>query len=221
MKKNYDIIAFDLDGTLTNPERGLVSGFVYALKKMGTEYGDKSSLRKYIGPPLIESWEADYGYTREEASRAVEIFREYFGVYGWWDNELYAGIKELLARLKAAGKRIILSTSKPDIYSSKILKLFEIDEYFEFSEGATADHSREAKCDVLRYALDKIGIGEGKDELSRCVLVGDTRFDVEGAGIVGIDSIGVLYGFGTEEQLKMEGATYIARIVADIADILL
>ena len=221
MKKNYKVIAFDLDGTLTNPERGLVSGFVYALKKMGTDYADKSTLRKYIGPPLIESWEEDYGYTREQANLAVTIFREYFGVYGWWDNELYEGIKELLAKLKAAGKTIVLSTSKPDIYSSKILKLFEIDGYFDFSEGATADHSREAKCDVLRYALDAVGVGSTEEELSECVLVGDTRFDVEGANIVGIDSIGVLYGFGTEDQLRTEGATYIARTVADIADILL
>lgn len=221
MKKNYKVIAFDLDGTLTNPERGLVSGFVYALSKMGIDYGDRAKLNRYIGPPLIESWEAEYGLSREEATRAITLFREYFGAYGWWDNELYAGIKDLLSKLKAAGKTIVLSTSKPDIYSAKILRLFGIDGYFDFSEGATADHTREQKCDVLRYALDAVGVGNTKEELSKCVLVGDTRFDVEGANICGIDSIGVLYGFGSREALEREGATYIAPTVRDIEDILL
>ena len=221
MKKNYKVIAFDLDGTLTNPEHGLVEGFIYALTRMGIDYGDKTKLKRFIGPPLADSWEVEYKLPRPVAEHAIDIFREYFGVYGWWDNELYPGIPELLSKLKAAGKTIVLATSKPDIHSSKILKLFGIDVYFDFSEGATEDNSREQKWDVLRYALDAVGVGTDKESLSECVIVGDTRFDVEGANICGIDSIGVLYGFGTREALEREGATYIAKTVEDIADILI
>ena len=221
MKKNYKVIAFDLDGTLTNPEQGLVASYIYALKKAGIDYGEKSKLKRYIGPPLIESWEADYGLTREQATEILATFREFFGVYGWWDNEVYAGIPELLAKLKAAGKTVVLSTSKPDVYSSRILSHFGIDGYFNFSEGATADHTRERKCDVLRYALDAVGVGTDPDELAECVLVGDTKFDAEGARQVGIDCIGVLYGFGSEADLLSEGATYIAPTVKDVEDILL
>jgi phosphoglycolate phosphatase len=148
------------------------------------------------------------------------LFREYFGVYGWWDNELYPGIPELLSKLKAAGKTVILATSKPEVYSSKILKLFNIDGYFDFSEGASFDSSREKKCDVLAYALEQVGITEDSKKAG-VVLVGDTRFDVEGANIVGVDSIAVTYGYGTEDELRAEGATYIARSVSDIGKLLL
>ncbi|MBR2650615.1 MAG: HAD hydrolase-like protein [Clostridia bacterium] len=214
--KKYDTVAFDLDGTLTNPERGLTSAFAYGLKKIGVKIGNVGELKKFIGPPLRESFQREYGLSYEESERALYLFREYFGVYGWWDNELYSGIPELLASLKAAGKTVILATSKPEVYSSRILKLFGLTDYFDFAEGASFDSSRERKCDVLEYAMNAVG---AKKEST--VLVGDTHFDIEGANICGVDSIGVTYGFGTEEQLSSEGATYIASSVEEVGRILL
>jgi phosphoglycolate phosphatase len=217
--KQYHTIAFDLDGTLTNPERGLTNSYKYGLRKIGLNITETDSLKKFIGPPLRDSFQEEYGLTLERAEEALQLFREYFGVYGWWDNELYPGIAELLSALKAAGKTVILATSKPEIYSSRILKLFGIDGYFDFSEGASLDSSRERKCDVLEYALSKVGVIT-PEQKAGAVLIGDTVYDVEGANIVGIDSLAVTYGFGKEEDLRREGATYIAHTVSDIADIL-
>ena len=218
--KKYDIIAFDLDGTLTNPYNGLTSAFRYGLRKIGLDINPGEDLGRFIGPPLRESFRDEYGLSEEAADDALMLFREYFGVYGWWDNEIYPGIKDLLSDLKAAGKTVVLATSKPEIYSSKILKLFGISEYFDFSEGASFDSSREKKCDVLRYALEQVG-ATSNEALASAVLIGDTCFDVEGAQLVGIDSIAVTYGFGKEQDLRKEGATYIANTVDDIRKYLL
>lgn len=214
--KKYKTVAFDLDGTLTDPFRGLTSAFAYGLKKIGIDVSGDNNLKRFIGPPLRDSFQEEYGLSLEAAEEALRLFREYFSVYGWWDNELYPGIKELLSDLKAAGYTVVLATSKPDVYSSKILKLFGIAEYFDFSEGASFDSSRERKCDVLQYALDKVG-----RDAESAVLIGDTRFDVEGANVLGVDSIAVTYGYGTREALEKEGATYIVDTVSDIRALLL
>ncbi len=217
--KNYHTIAFDLDGTLTDPKRGLTSAFAYGLRKIGVDFGDIESLKKFIGPPLRDSFKTEYNLTDSDADDALFLFREYFGVYGWWDNELYDGIHELLSSLKASGKTLVLATSKPEVYSSKILKLFDLDKYFDFAEGASFDSSREKKCDVLDYALSKVGVVTPMQKAG-AVLVGDTAFDVEGANICGIDSIAVTYGYGKEADLKEAGATYIAKTVAAIGNII-
>ena len=218
--KNYSVIAFDLDGTLTDPKRGLTSAFAYGLRKIGLNIRDVESLKKFIGPPLRDSFRDEYGLSESDADDALMLFREYFGVYGWWDNELYDGIHDLLSSLKAAGKTLVLATSKPEVYSSKILKLFGLTEYFDFAEGASFDSSREKKCDVLSYALEMVGKNNGEGKRS-AVLVGDTRFDIEGARLCGVDSIGVTYGYGKKEELAAEGATYIAETVAEVKKILL
>ena len=218
--KNYHTVAFDLDGTLTDPKRGLTSAFEYGLKKQNIDFGTKESLTKFIGPPLRESFKEEYSLTDEVADAALRMFREYFGVYGWWDNELYDGIKELLADLRRAGKKIVLATSKPEIYSSRILKLFGIAEYFDFAEGASFDSSREKKCDVLDYALSAVGVVT-EEQKRGAVLVGDTKYDIEGARICGVDSIGVLYGYGSEADFETEGATHIVADVEGVRKILL
>ena len=214
--KKYDIIAFDLDGTLTNPERGLIASYKYALKKMGVEYGPDSELRRFIGPPLYEEWQACYGMTPEEAAETLSHFREFFAVYGWWDNELYPGIKDLLAELRSRGKKIILSTSKPEVFAKKILAHFGIAEYFDFVGAATLDHKREKKHEVLEYAL----CGVGALDRSKCILVGDRKFDAEGAKICGIDSLAVTYGHGSVEEISSAGFDYIAATAEDVARLL-
>ena len=212
--KEYKTIAFDLDGTLTDPESGLCSAFAYALSKMGISYGDKRSLRHFIGPPLKAELMAVYGFNDSEGDECVRLFREYFAVYGWWDNKLYPGIIELLKRLKEKGKTILLATSKPEIFAKKILRLFDIDKYFDFVSAATLDHSRVEKNDILRYALDAVNA-----EKSTSVMIGDRKYDAIGAREVGIDSIGVLYGHGSEPEINEAGFTYIVKEVSGIIKI--
>lgn len=215
--KKYDVVAFDLDGTLTNPERGLIASFVYAFKKMGIEYGEKSELKRFIGPPIYEAWQKEFGLTPEESAKALLIFREFFSVYGWWDNELYAGVPEMLAALKEKEKKIILATSKPEIFALKIVDLFGIKKYFDFVGGAATDKTRDKKSEVLEYALSAIG----NPDRDKCILVGDRIYDAEGALACGIDSMGVLYGHGSEEEIKNAPFTLIAKTVADINKLLI
>ncbi|MBR2971442.1 MAG: HAD hydrolase-like protein [Clostridia bacterium] len=219
--KRYDVIAFDLDGTLSDPAKGLIQGFVYCFKKLGIPYEKPEDLRKYIGPSLYEEWQEDFGFTPDEANAAIEIFREYYNIYGWWDNEIYDGIHEMLDSLKRAGKKIVLATSKPLDTAKKILELFGLTEYFDFIGGATS-HQNDQKWQVLNWSLRSVGVDlEDADSLSKCILVGDRKYDAEGAKICGIDSLGVLYGHGTKEEIYASGFTLYADTVADISRILI
>ena len=204
--KKYDIIAFDLDGTLSDPAKGLVEGFVYAFRKMGVDYGTRESLKRFIGPPLIETWMPEFGFTYEEAERAVILFREYYNIYGWWDNKIYDGIVELLDGLKRAGKKIVLTTSKPEDTALDILNLFDIRKYFDFVGGASSHKTRERKSEVIEYVLESIGCTDP----STVVLVGDRIYDAKGALEAGIDSIGVLWGHGSYEEITTSPFTYVA-----------
>ena len=190
--KKYDVIAFDLDGTLSDPARGLIQGFVYCFKKLGLPYENEESLRKYIGPSLYEEWQEDFGFTPKEANDAIELFREYYNIYGWWDNTLYEGIPEMLGTLKRAGKKIVLATSKPLDTAKKILEMFDLTKYFDFIGGAV-NHQNDQKWQVLNWALSSVGV-DLNDQASKekCILVGDRKYDAEGAKICGIDSKGVL-----------------------------
>ena len=145
---SYNYIFFDLDGTLTDPEHGLLESFAYGLGKMGIKWNNKKELGRFIGPPLYTEWQEVYGFTPEESSRALDFFTEYYQVYGWWDNTVYDGVPEMLAALKASGKKIILATSKPEYFARKILKLFDLEQYFDFIAGAIADKIRDKKWEV-------------------------------------------------------------------------
>ena len=203
--KKYNVIAFDLDGTLSDPERGLVDGFIYAFKKMGiTDYGDRESLRRFIGPSLYVVWQNEFGLNEHTVVDAIEKFREYYNIYGWWDNKVYPGIVEMLTELRAAGKTLVLATSKPEGTAIKIMRLFGLDKYFDFIGGAAGDN-RDHKWQVLEYSLKAVNADPDK-----AILVGDRVYDAEGAAKCGIDSLGVRWGHGTPEELESSGFTYLA-----------
>lgn len=209
--KNYRVIAFDLDGTLTNPELGLIRGFVYAFKKLGIEYGEPASLRRFIGPPLYEEWQREFGFSFEEASHAIEVFREYYNIYGWRENEVYPGIPEMLQELSEAGKTLIVATSKPETTAKKVLRLFGLDKYFLTIDGASNNGSNDSKSSILKRAIEKTGALP-----SECILVGDRKYDAEGARAVGADSLGVLWGHGSCEELESCGFTAIAKTPREV-----
>lgn len=213
--KNYKYILFDLDGTLTDPAEGIANSVMYALDKFGVKE-ERSNLHRFIGPPLWSSFEKFYGFTKEKSNEAVEYYREYFKEKGMFENLVYDGISELLKGLKNSGKIILVATSKPEAFAVQILKHFELYEYFEFAAGATLDGSRSQKADVIRYALESCNIAE----LNEVVMIGDREHDIIGAKIVGVDSIGVLYGYGGLDELKNTGANFIAEKVEDLEKIL-
>ena len=211
----YKYILFDLDGTLTDPGIGITNAVMYALKKFNIEVPDRSELYKFIGPPLLESFEKFYGMSGEESQRALEYYREYFKPYGLYENTVYDGIEELLVALKAQDKKLILATSKPEPFAVEILRHFGLDKYFDFIAGATMDEKRVKKADVIAYALESCGI----TDLFSAIMIGDREHDVLGAKEVGLESIGVLYGYGDLPELESAGATYIAENPGDILKI--
>lgn len=204
--KEYSVIAFDLDGTLSDPQVGQLTGFEYAFKKHGIAYPSREYLKKYIGPPIHDVWMSDYGLSAEGAEKLIETYREYYTVYGWRENTMYPGIEEMLNTLKENGKILVLATSKPETSAKKILRLFNIDGYFDFIGGASSGRERHRKEDVLKYALDTVGA-----DYSSSIIVGDRMYDAEGARICGIDSVGVLWGHGGHEELSQSGFTFIVK----------
>ena len=203
---------FDLDGTLTDPGLGITNSVMYALRKFGINVSDRSQLYPFIGPPLRDSFRVYYGFSDEQCERAVRYYREYFKKSGMYENEVYDGINELLTRLKASGRSLVVATSKPEVFALEILRHFDLYKYFDFVAGATLNDVRNQKADIIKYALETLNITEKKS----AIMIGDRKHDIIGAKETGLDSIGVLYGYGTYDELKNAGATYIADTPADI-----
>jgi len=213
----YDVILFDLDGTLTDPGLGITSSVAHALRKAGIAPPPLEQLYPFIGPPLVDSFVKYYGMTEEEGRTAVTWFREYFRDRGIFENEVYEGIETMLSRLKAAGKTLVLATSKPEEFAKRILDHFSLAGYFDCVTGATMDERLCRKGDVIDLALTRCPPAD----LTRAVMVGDRLHDIEGAKQNGLSSIGVLYGYGSREELENAGADEIAATVADLEHLLL
>lgn len=210
--KDYRYFLFDLDGTVTDPGVGITNSVMYALSKFGIEEGDRRKLYRFIGPPLADSFRDFYGFTTEEAQAGVGFYREYYSEKGMLENVLYPGMEELLARMKADGKILIMATSKPEFFARQIVEYFHLEKYFDFIAGATMDQSRVKKGDVIAYALEQCGITDRETAL----MIGDRKHDIEGARENGLDSMGVLYGYGSREELEEAGAVYIVETVEEI-----
>lgn len=213
----YNTVLFDLDGTLTDPGIGITNSVMYALNKFGITVADRSELYCFIGPPLVDSFEKYYGFSKEQSLEALRLYREYFSVKGIYENELYSDTQKMLQTLKDAGKKLVLATSKPEEYAVEILRHFKIYDYFDFAAGATMDEKRNKKADVIAWAITQCGI----NDLSATVMVGDRCQDISGAAKNGIVSIGVLYGYGDMDELVTAGAVYIAENADDVTDIVL
>ncbi|NLQ59250.1 HAD family hydrolase [Streptococcus mutans] len=208
----YQTILFDLDGTLTNPALGITNSLAYALEKFNIEVTDKKELYRFIGPPLQDSFENFYHFSKEDSLKAVDFYRDYFHHKGLYENEVYQGIPDLLERLKAQGKKLLVATSKPEEFARQILKHFELFDYFDLVAGASMDGSRRLKGDVIAHALTSAQVSD----LSATIMIGDREHDIIGAKKNGLDAIGVPYGFGNREELKKAGATYIATNVEEL-----
>lgn len=211
----YEFVLADLDGTLTDPGIGITNSIMYALKKFGMEIKDRSELYRFIGPPLADELCKVYGFSKEKSLLALQYYREYFSAGGLYENEVYEGIPDVLKELKAEGRKLILATSKPEVYSVKILEHFDLMKYFDFVAGATMDGSRVRKDDVIAYALRSCQVK--KEE---ALMIGDRENDIQGAWKNGIRSLAVLYGYGSYEELSEAGASDFANHPGEIPEII-
>ncbi|EEG74445.1 HAD family hydrolase [[Clostridium] hylemonae] len=209
---DYKYILFDLDGTVTDPGIGITNSVMHALRKFGIIEEDRSRLYKFIGPPLADSFRQFYEFSEEETARGIEYYREYFTDKGIFENEVYEGMEELLAALNRQGRKLIIATSKPEVFAERILEHFHLDSYFSFVAGATMDEKRVKKAEVIAYALESCGISD----LSGVLMIGDRKHDVIGAHEAGVDVMGVLHGYGSREELEKAGADYIVENVEEI-----
>lgn len=213
----YKTILFDLDGTLTDPGIGITRSVAYALRKMGLKDVEEHTLFKFIGPPLTDSFSEYNHFDAQEVKQAVVYYREYYSDKGLYENELYEGIPELLKALLGKGYRIGLATSKPTDFAQIILEHFKIAEYFTFVAGSNLDGTRGEKAEVIEHALKNLMI----TDLSQVVMIGDREYDIYGAKKMGLDSIGVGYGYGTKEELITAGATHYCETVEALKNLLL
>lgn len=196
---------FDLDGTLTDSMPGITRSVRYALERLGIEVPDLQSLVRFVGPPLKESFMTFYGMTAAEAERAIALTREYFVPKGMFENELYAGVPELLDATRRAGCVNVMATSKPEPFARQIAAHFGIDTRFELISGSSLDGSRTTKAEVIGHALRTLGITP-----EEAVMIGDRRHDIEGAAATGLTAIGVRWGYAPEGELEAARPAAIA-----------
>lgn len=213
---NIRTILFDLDGTLTDSGEGIMNSVEYALNKYGITVEDREQLRSFVGPPLAEQFSRFCGFSEEEGYRAVEVYREYFSVKGIYENEVYEGIMEVLAELKERGYQLCMATSKPEKFAKIIAEHFDFAKYFDVIAGSLMNGERCKKAEVIEYVLDACGATD-RDAV---LMVGDRCYDILGAKAAGTHSMGVLFGYGSREELEEAGAELIAETPAEIAELL-
>ncbi|MBR2879743.1 MAG: HAD hydrolase-like protein [Oscillospiraceae bacterium] len=215
--KNYDILLFDLDGTLTDPGLGITNAVMYSLEKFGLPVPARQELYKMIGPPLTWSYQTYFGFSEEKSVEAVKYYREHYGTVGLLENEVYPGIGELLKALRAGGRTLCVATSKPEKYAGIILEHFGLAESFHYICGASFDGKIGTKHEVIEYALERMG----SPERSRVLMIGDREHDILGAKASGLGSLGVLYGYGDRAELEKAGADTIVESVEELGEVLL
>ncbi|HYN56719.1 MAG TPA: HAD hydrolase-like protein [Motilibacterales bacterium] len=206
-----DPILFDLDGTLTESGPGIISSVRHALASMGLPALDDAQLRRFIGPPLLDSFQDVCGLDRAEAILAIAAYREYYATDGQYENSVYEGIPALLEGLLDAGRTLAVATSKAEVFASSILDHFALTGFFATVVGSELDGRRTGKADIITEALARLG-----RPTPGTVMIGDRNHDVRGAAAVGVGSIGVLWGYGDDAELTAAGADALAATPAEL-----
>ena len=208
-----DAIYFDLDGTLTDPKPGITRSIQYALQKLDhPAIPTEDELTWCIGPPLRASFAKILG-AETHADRAVSLYRERFSHIGLYENAVYDGISEVLTTLSRSGRRMFVATSKPHVFATRIVEHFGLRHHFEHVFGSELDGTRVDKSDLLAYALKIADV-----DPSKTLMIGDRSHDMVGAGRNGIKGIGVLYGYGSKDELIGAGAVQVCATPQEILD---
>ncbi len=247
----YKYLLFDLDGTLTDSQEGITKSVSYALINLGVKDLPDDIKLRFIGPPLKDSFQKYCGFDEETTKKAIALYRERYSTVGKFENRPYVGIPDLLRDLKEAGRVLVIASSKPTGFVEDILEKFEIKDYFDIISGADLSGNKSEKEDVIKYALDVLGVEyhldeekqkrfayetviDPKDEESQkvfvsdkkslkdVVMIGDRNYDIYGASFFKMDSIGVNYGFAFDKnELREAGATFVVETVEELRNLLL
>lgn len=214
--KNYEYILFDLDGTVIDSKPGITHCIRYALDKKGISCED-SVLDKMVGPPFRVSMSEFLGLDMPTIEELITLYRGIYESDGWKECEIYRGVIDMLEKLKAGGKRLAIATSKPMKFVDIIIDGLNLGKYFEFLGGASSDASKESKADVIELVLNGLHV----TDKSKVLMVGDRLYDIVGANTVGVDSVGILWGYGNEDEFTKNNANYIVDTPENLVKLLL
>ncbi len=209
----YTSVLFDLDGTLTRSEEGITKSALWAGEQLGVTGFSKEELKAFIGPPLYVSFPSVMGIEKEKIQEAVRLYQQRYERIGWLEAEVYPGIPRLLRSLRKYGIKTAMATAKPKKYAERIAEHFGLLQYLDAIVGPEGERISVSKRDLVKQAAESVG--------GNPVMIGDRMYDIEAAAELGLDSIGVTYGYGSEEELCRAGATYLANDVRGVQRLLL
>lgn len=213
MEEKFNLVLFDLDGTIINSAPGIFASFAHALQKYGKEINVETG-RHVLGPPLRDSF---LRYVpQQDVEDAIATYREYYIPHGMYEASLYTGVAEMLLTLRKAGYRLALATSKPEAFARLILQRFGIDVLFDYIGGASFDTSRDTKAQVIEYVLSQPCFAQ-----LEAVMIGDRDNDMQGAAKCGVPAVGVLYGYGSAEELAPYAPLALVQTMQQLQDFLL
>lgn len=215
----FQYLLFDLDGTLTDSGEGILRCVRYALQKCGKPNIEDKALQSFIGPPLLDSFQNVCRMSLEEAKYAVSQYRERFARIGMFENSVYEGIPVLLQQLQASGYTLAIATSKPEIFTRKILTHFHLSSYFTVVAGSNIQKEGETKADIIQLVFQRLGLTS--DDLAKAVMIGDRKYDIIGAKACGIPCVGVSYGYAPAGELEAYHADRIVSSVTELAALFL
>ena len=205
MKFRYDAVLFDFDGTFADTGEGIFTCVQYAVNALGKEPLSEETLRTFIGPPIFDSFKRELNITDEESHFAVEKYRELYSQSGIYKFKIYPGTLELIKKIKESGIKFAIASAKPKHFIERIIDFLEIRNLVDCVACPESDKAKDDKSILINRAVDILSV-----EKSRTLMVGDRHFDINGANRAGVESVGVTYGYGSEEELLSAGATYIA-----------
>lgn len=215
--KEYDYILFDLDGTVTDSKPGIITCIKFALESKGIECPPSYILDKMVGPPFRVSMSEFLGLDMPVIEQLITLYRGRYEAGGWRDCRIYDGIVDVLAKLKSAGKKLAIATSKPIKFTDLMIDGLGLREYFDFVGGASCDASKESKADVIDLVLENLKV----EDKGRALMLGDRLYDINGAHTCGLDCAGVMWGYGSREEFEECGADYILEAPSDILKLVL
>ena len=198
----YNLCLFDLDGTLIDSQEGITKSLYHTFRFFGIPVADIGELKKFIGPPLRDSFRTYSNLSEADIEKAIIMYREHYSEKGIYENSLYEGTMEMLSRLNAEGIQMVIATSKLTAYAEQIAERFDMKQYFDLIVGSEIDGTHTRKSEAINYALNKID----PDRRKSAVMIGDSKYDVIGSQEVGIDNISVTWGYGSRSELKEANA---------------
>lgn len=216
----YDVVLFDLDGTLTDSAPGILNCIRYALESMGIDSPPDEQMRPFLGPPLVDTFGEHFGLSDADISIAIERYRERYHDVGLFENEVYGGVEEMLDTVRAGGSVLAVATSKPTYSATRILEHFGLASRFAFIGGADLDGTRQRKNEVIAHTLAELTDLGAYAPSSSIVMVGDREHDADGARHHDLDCIGVLWGYGSAEELMRAGTIALADDPAELTGLL-